>query len=170
MNLKSLRLLSTVMLSAFFLAIFFIPGVSAQNCDNPANAQEAIQCGSSNTSGVPVSSNPENAINSVITDSLNILTVVVGIIAVVMIVYGGFRYVTSGGDATRVASAKNTLMYAIIGLIIAVLAQVIVKFVLKQATTDVSSGTPSNSQTPPNSNPTNPNTPPCTPGRPGIQC
>jgi hypothetical protein len=58
----------------------------------------------------------------------------VGIIAVIMIVYGGFRYITSGGDATKVTSARNTILYAIIGLIIVALAQFIVKFVLKKAT------------------------------------
>jgi hypothetical protein len=51
-------------------------------------------------------------------------------VAVIMIIYGGFRYITSGGDSNRVGSAKNTLIYAIIGLIIVALAQLIVHFVL----------------------------------------
>jgi hypothetical protein len=52
-----------------------------------------------------------------------------------MIIYGGFRYITSGGDSGRVGNAKNTLIYAIIGLVIVALAQLIVHFVLNQATT-----------------------------------
>ena len=64
---------------------------------------------------------------------INILSIIIGVIAVIMIIFGGFRYMTSGGDSTKVTSAKNTLLYAIIGLIIVDLAQVIVRFVLNQA-------------------------------------
>lgn len=61
---------------------------------------------------------------------VNILSIIIGVVAVIMIIFGGFRYITSGGDSTRVGNAKNTLIYAIIGLIIVALAQVIVRFVL----------------------------------------
>jgi len=60
--------------------------------------------------------------------------------AVIMIIVGGFRYITSGGDSTRVGGAKNTLIYAIVGLIIVALAQAIVHFVLNNATTANSPG------------------------------
>jgi hypothetical protein len=62
-------------------------------------------------------------------------TIVVGAISVIMIIYGGFRYITSGGDSGKVGSAKNTIIYAIIGLIVVVLAQVIVNVVIKQSET-----------------------------------
>jgi len=55
-----------------------------------------------------------------------------------MLIFGGFRYVTSGGKQESVTSAKNTIIYAIIGLVIVALAQIIVQFVLNktsQATT-----------------------------------
>lgn len=65
---------------------------------------------------------------------INILSLVVGIVAVVMIVYGGFKYITSGGDSGNVSGAKNTLIFAIVGLIIVALAQFIVHFVLNSAT------------------------------------
>jgi hypothetical protein len=51
-----------------------------------------------------------------------------------MIIYGGFRYITSGGDSNGVTAAKNTILYAIIGLIIVALAQIIVNFVLNKTT------------------------------------
>jgi Type IV secretion system pilin len=60
-------------------------------------------------------------------------SIIVGAISILMIIYGGFRYITSGGDSGRVGTAKNTLIYAIVGLIIVALAQVIVNFVLTQA-------------------------------------
>ncbi len=66
---------------------------------------------------------------------INVISVIVGVIAVIMIIFGGFRYITSGGTSEKITSAKNTLLYAIIGLIIVALAQVIVKFVLNKATT-----------------------------------
>ena len=61
---------------------------------------------------------------------VNIFSIIVGIIAVIMIIYGGFKYITSGGDSGNVSGAKNTLIYAIVGLIIVALAQFIVRFVL----------------------------------------
>jgi hypothetical protein len=61
---------------------------------------------------------------------INILSVIVGVVAVVMIIFGGFKYITSGGESGNVSGAKNTLVYAIVGLVIVALAQFIVHFVL----------------------------------------
>lgn len=72
---------------------------------------------------------------------VNIFSIVVGAISVIMIIYGGFRYITSGGSQERVGSAKNTLIYAIIGLIIVALAQVIVNVVLSTSTNSVTTQT-----------------------------
>ncbi len=76
----------------------------------------------------------EQSVNNLIGTIVNILSIIVGIVAVIMIVYGGFRYITSGGDSGNVTNAKNTILYAIIGLIIVALAQVIVRFVLGKTT------------------------------------
>lgn len=62
--------------------------------------------------------------------ALNLLSIVVGVAAVIMIMLGGFKYVTSSGDSAKVGSAKDAILYAIIGLVIVALAQVIVKYVL----------------------------------------
>ena len=51
-----------------------------------------------------------------------------------MIIFGGFRYITSGGNDNNVSSAKNTILYAVIGLVIVALSQFIVRFVLNTAT------------------------------------
>jgi hypothetical protein len=71
---------------------------------------------------------------------INILSVVVGAVAVIMIIYGGFRYVTSAGNDSAVGSAKNTILYAVVGLVIVALAQIIVHFVLNNITSAGSSG------------------------------
>lgn len=60
----------------------------------------------------------------------NVILLIVGIVSVVMLIYGGLRYILSGGDSKKVTDAKNTILYAIIGLIISLLAYAIVNFVL----------------------------------------
>lgn len=61
---------------------------------------------------------------------VNILLFVLGAIAVIMIVIGGIRYTTSNGDAGSIKSAKDTVLYSVVGLIVAILAYAIVNFVL----------------------------------------
>ncbi len=62
---------------------------------------------------------------------INFMSVLVAAIAVIMVIWGGFKYVTSGGDSNNVSSAKSTIIYALVGLVIVALAQFIVQFVLK---------------------------------------
>ncbi len=74
-------------------------------------------------------------VNSIVTSVINILSLVVGVAAVIMIMVGGMRYITSNGDSGQVGNAKNTILYAIVGLIVVALAQIIVRFVVNRATT-----------------------------------
>lgn len=60
----------------------------------------------------------------------NILLFIVGAISVIMIVIGGLRYVISGGNTTNVTAAKNTILYAIVGLVISMLAYAVINFVI----------------------------------------
>ena len=60
----------------------------------------------------------------------NTILYIVGIIAVIMLIIGGIKYVISGGDSKKVTDAKNTVLYAIIGLVVAFLAFAIVNFVI----------------------------------------
>ena len=60
----------------------------------------------------------------------NTILYIVGIIAVIMLIIGGIKYVVSGGDSKKVTDAKNTVLYAIIGLVICFLAFAIVNFVI----------------------------------------
>lgn len=65
-------------------------------------------------------------------DITNTLLFIIGAISVIMIIFGGFKYVTSGGDSSGVTSAKNTILYAVIGLVVALMAWAILDFVLTQ--------------------------------------
>ncbi len=61
---------------------------------------------------------------------VNILLYILGAIAVIMIVIGGIRYATSNGDSSAIKGAKDTILYSVIGLIVAIMAYAIVNFVL----------------------------------------
>jgi hypothetical protein len=76
----------------------------------------------------------QSKINDLLTQVINIFSIIVGIIAIIMIIYGGLKYITSGGDSGNVSGAKNTIIYALVGLVIVALAQFIVHFVLGKAT------------------------------------
>ena len=85
--------------------------------------------------------------DGVFTQITNTVLYAVGIISVIMLIYGGLRYVLSGGDSKKVTDAKNTILYAIIGLIISILAFSIVNFVINAVTgTGNSAANPDTSQ------------------------
>lgn len=54
-----------------------------------------------------------------------------GIVAVIVIVIGGIRYTTSNGDANQIKSAKNTILYAVVGLVVIIMAAAITQFVIR---------------------------------------
>ena len=62
--------------------------------------------------------------------AINVVLGVLGLLAVIVIIYGGFMYTTSAGDATKIKKAKDTIMYGVVGLVIALLAYAIVNFVV----------------------------------------
>lgn len=76
--------------------------------------------------------NPAFGPSGVITTLIDTTSYVVGVMSVIMLIIGGFKYVTSGGNAQSAESAKSTVTYAIIGLIVGILAKTIVVFVLEK--------------------------------------
>lgn len=78
-----------------------------------------------------ISNGPSGDLAFSVKNIVNVLLFALGMIAVIMIVIGGFRYVLSGGDSSAIGAAKNTIFYAVIGLVVAILAFAIVNFVLK---------------------------------------
>lgn len=87
------------------------------------------------TRGTGVVQNNGGSVNvtGLVTMALNYLMFAVATIAVVMIIMGGIRYATSGGNAEKVKGAKNTILYACIGLAVALLSMVIITFVSDKA-------------------------------------
>lgn len=94
-----------------------------------AQTKEAICEGVGKTAGA-TGCVGNNSLDGIVKTVINVMSMIVGIIAVIMIIIGGIKYVTSSGDSNNVNSAKNTILYAIIGLVVVALAQVIVRFVL----------------------------------------
>ena len=66
----------------------------------------------------------------VVTTIVNIMLFIIGALSVIMLIYGGLRYVISGGNASSVTAAKNTILYAIVGLVIALFAYAAINFVI----------------------------------------
>jgi amino acid transporter len=131
-------------LSILLLAVPVLAPAAAF-ADNP-QIQQAACAGSD----IKITSNPSDkacdsvgqgagTANTLAKTVITVLSAVVGIVAVIMIMFAGFRYVTSGGKEESVKSAKNTILYAIIGLVIVALAQIIVHFVLSKTSQAVSS-------------------------------
>jgi len=79
-----------------------------------------------------VCANKDASSDTFINDLINVLLFIIGGISVLMIIIGGILYVTSQGDSGNVTKAKNTILYAIVGLIVSLLAYAIVKWVFDQ--------------------------------------
>jgi hypothetical protein len=101
-----------------------------------ASAKDEICGGIGAASGGTGCTAPEGSpnTNTLIETIINILSIIVGVIAVIMIIIAGFQYVTSGGDSSKISSAKNTIIYAVVGLVVVAFSQTIVKFVVQKIT------------------------------------
>ena len=105
-------------------------GVTTLVADS-ASAQLNLESGIDSAKGTGT---PDNVTedDGLIKKVVNLLLWAIGIVSVIMIIIGGIRYATSNGDSNQVTAAKNTIMYAVIGLVIAIFAYAIVNFVLTQ--------------------------------------
>lgn len=79
-----------------------------------------------------VCQNKDDSSNDLVGTIISVLLFVIGAISVIMVIVGGILYVTSAGDSSAVAKAKNTILYAIVGLIVSLLAYAIVRWVFDQ--------------------------------------
>jgi cytochrome bd-type quinol oxidase subunit 2 len=126
MFVKSTKKLGLVLASLFsILAINIVmPAISIAQ----TTSQQAV-CAGVNPGGTCTDG---SAANTVVKTVINLLSWIVGIISVIMIIIAGLSFVTSGGDAEKAKKARSTITYALTGLVIVLLAQVIVNFVIKK--------------------------------------
>ena len=71
-----------------------------------------------------------STLTDLVKNIIDVLLFIAGAVAVIMIIVGGLRYITSNGDQAHVKAAKDTIMYAVVGLVVAILAYAIVQFVV----------------------------------------
>ena len=122
--------LKNILISTLMVAVMVF-GVSI--IYQTGNTEIAGAINSEITSGMNATSagtsTPTDA-NVVIKNVTNIMFFIIGAVSVIMLIYGGIRYTTSGGNANSVTAAKNTVIYSIVGLVISIFAYAIVNFIV----------------------------------------
>lgn len=129
-------------IASILLGPLLAPALSsaAPDCSNPQTTQDQIQCGVNTAAGNNGNSDAPKTLSNTISTVIDLLSAVVGIVAVIMIIVGGLRYVTSAGNPESAKGARNTVLYAVIGLVIVALAQLIVHFVLHNTAKSTTGG------------------------------
>lgn len=128
-SLQSLLLVPAVVLG-LGLAVPAVAG--AATCTSGVNG--GLQGGANCAQGTGQATNLFGS-NGIFKTITNVLLYIIGAIAVIMLIIGGVRYVTSNGESANVTSAKNTILYAVVGIIVAILAYAVVNFVIGSFTT-----------------------------------
>jgi len=127
---KSIKIMLAGILAVPLLSLgsLFMPAVStvgAVVCEDGTTAESGAKC-----------AEPENVPGCLFgegcafTNITNTALFVIGALSVLMLIYGGILYTVSAGDSGKVTTAKNTIMYAVIGIVVALLAFAIVNFVI----------------------------------------
>jgi amino acid transporter len=131
-----LKISGVLLLIAFLLpaTVFAAQPIEIQNA-TCAGSNGLITANPGNGSCKKINDDGTTTANNIVSDVVNLLSAIVGVLAVIMIIYAGFRYVSSGGSDEAVKGAKNTIIYAIVGLVVVALSQLIVHFVLHTTTT-----------------------------------
>lgn len=126
---KYLKLLLVSIVSAGVMAFALAPSASAFTLFGDAceGNSDATVCQDSRGGGNPIYG-PNGAIATVV----NILSFIIGVAAIIVIIVAGIQYMLSTGDATKVNNAKNAILYAVVGLVIAVAARFIVTLVINR--------------------------------------
>ena len=121
------------MLQASLVVSLLAVGVVAVGVDaSPVLAQNlTLEGGAEAAQGTDQENTTLFGVGGIFETVTNILLFLIGAIAVIMLVIGGIRYVVSGGDQAAVTAAKNTILYAIVGIIVAFLAYAAVQFVIQ---------------------------------------
>lgn len=118
------KILTTGMLMVGLLGVL-TPAVSAANGINICSGNEnSVYCKNKNTG--------ETQVNGIIKTIVEVLLTAVGAISIIMIVIGGIMFALSSGDAQKAAKARNTVLYAVVGLAVSLFASAIVNFVFNR--------------------------------------
>lgn len=126
--LKSLVAATLVLLSTFALPVQFA-GAQAdffRGCESAPNTEFCKQTAREKSRNRILGS------DGILTRVARYITFVTGAISVILVIVGGLRYVISGGDSNGIKTAKDTIIYALVGLVISIFAYAIAAFVLSR--------------------------------------
>jgi Type IV secretion system pilin len=131
--IKKLQISIATLLATFgLMAGVAMPVVAAQGVGNLCSGAQGNITGADNATSTCKDTGADGKINNAIKFAIRIFQTIVGLIAVFMVITGGLKYITSGGDSGGVTGAKNTILYAVIGLVVVALAEIVVQFVLNR--------------------------------------
>ncbi|MBI1857055.1 hypothetical protein HY003_01405 [Candidatus Saccharibacteria bacterium] len=131
-----IKIIKKLLMSVSMSVLFAVPVLATPAIVHAAtNLTNKVNCGvelnvDPNCDQAPDDAGSTQAVNDIVKLVINLFSIIVGVISVIMIIIGGLKYITSGGDSANVTGAKNTILYAVIGLVVVALAQFIVRFVL----------------------------------------
>ena len=121
---------SIISIAIMICAVFGVSVLSTASLPGSVSAQVSKGIDTATTSEMKDKSIDGD--NGLIKTVVNVLLWAVGILSVIMIIFSGFRYITSSGDASKTKSAQSTLIYSVVGLIVAIMAWAIVNMVVNR--------------------------------------
>ena len=126
------HLLTLLAVPAFALSVAgvvtvptYVSAVADSGCNTSGGLSAAAECAKSEDQPADLFAD-----GGVFQDITDVLLFIIGAVSVVMLIIGGIRYTISQGDSSAVTSAKNTILYAVIGLVVAILAYAVIHYVI----------------------------------------
>lgn len=132
-----LKSIKAIFLAAMAVGVLAVPVLAPSVAYASVSIEENI-CNGTNAStsggGVCGKTAANTKVSQVMSNVINFFSLLVGIVSVVMIIIGGFRYTTAGGESSKITAAQQSIIFALVGLVIVAMAQFIVHFVLGKIT------------------------------------
>lgn len=132
LKIKNTAIIASAAMFAFGLVMISPISASATSgdCSNFSGLRNGVSCGKTDDAPTELFGGNGSLFNTII----NTMLFLIGALSVIMLIWGGIRYTISRGDSGEVNNAKNTILYAIVGLIVSILAFAIVNFVVAKFT------------------------------------
>lgn len=130
---KTLKKFSALLiLPALCTGFLIVDPAPSAHAQTKADVCEGVQIATGAGCDATADQAADTAVNNTVATVVNLFSFFVGVAAVLMVMFGGFKYITAGGDSGKISSAQQTIIYAIVGLVVVALAQIIVRFVLNR--------------------------------------
>jgi heme/copper-type cytochrome/quinol oxidase subunit 2 len=128
-------IISIVAILGFALVPLAAPTYATRDCSTLGASEQAgcaaciVEDDANDWDGGECNRGDKSNLTDIIHTVINVMLFIIGILSVIMIIFGGIRYTTSTGDKTRVDAAKNTIIYSVVGLVVAIVAFALVQWV-----------------------------------------